>query len=96
MNNSTKISLGYRVRHLVALAVVRCLFPQTCRLGQPVVVVPLAGLTPSTAISDLLQDLLATELLVVDPTHPTPQLLHVAKLLGSQSVRIPKRSPLTK
>jgi hypothetical protein len=97
IGNSNGATMPNKIRALIALAVLRFLYPRDILRGQAVVVMPLGAseeLSPNTPVRHPARRLLAP--LLIDPVHPMPRNEFCAQWLGGGlSVRIPMRSPLS-
>lgn len=89
MNGSMKLkSAGQRLRHAIALRVLRMAFPASMRQAQSALVLPLPG-SAKQAIEHLdLVALLRTPQICIDPAHPSLPPVQISALLGGAEVLV--------
>lgn len=84
--------ISHKLRSTIALALLRCLFPQGMSGARAAIVQPLRGSASPAPEHLSLVDLLQAPQISIDPAHPNRSELDLLSSLGSRLVRIPKRN----
>lgn len=77
-------------RDLIALAILRALYPQAMRRARAAVVLPLPDPSTAEMSGQSLVALLRVPQILLDPARPSVRGIDLLHELGSKTVRIPK------